>query len=610
MRSSSHRPGRSGTRELRCTDNGDRVRHFDASQHPAGRLGRPHAARSHPVVESFVNPSSLGSRIIMVALGVCFGTAAGLPLAVGDVGAVIALCVVGALLGGLIYLMVPADQRARVALVVALAFALRSAFAALSIVYSVGLGGDGTFRDDQGYAYASQAIARYLHGQPGDCLPPTWCGLRYQFGPFVYLTSGVFFVFGPDIALAEILNSGMGAALVVFAWDLGRRVFPTSTMLPALVIAVAPPLVAFSGLVLKDALAVLLVAVALWATVRFQERGQWRFLFVALAAIEPMLSTRYYAYYALLLTLVVSMVFWCVPRRPELLARLSYRAQVLRVAGSFVLAAAMWVVNGIPSDSFVTPNDVLPRIEQARIGLSEGGRTSYGNPSPQPTGAPTPQPTGAPTPQPTGAPTPQPTGAPTPQPTGAPTPQPTGAPTPQPTGAPTPQPTGAPTPQPTGAPAPTSALAQSEPPRVVGSAAWWTEHGLEGNAGIQVLVRTLQHLPRGVWYALLAPFPWAADRLSDRLVIPDMLMWYLVAVAAPISLWKERRRWRDWFPVAFFSLVLFGLFALAEGNVGTLYRHRAFGVMPFAAILAGPTLVATHRAIRKWLTRDHRYRRS
>jgi len=562
MRSSSHRPGRSGTRELRCTDNGDRVRHFDASQHPAGRLGRPHAARSHPVVESFVNPSSLGSRIIMVALGVCFGTAAGLPLAVGDVGAVIALCVVGALLGGLIYLMVPADQRARVALVVALAFALRSAFAALSIVYSVGLGGDGTFRDDQGYAYASQAIARYLHGQPGDCLPPTWCGLRYQFGPFVYLTSGVFFVFGPDIALAEILNSGMGAALVVFAWDLGRRVFPTSTMLPALVIAVAPPLVAFSGLVLKDALAVLLVAVALWATVRFQERGQWRFLFVALAAIEPMLSTRYYAYYALLLTLVVSMVFWCVPRRPELLARLSYRAQVLRVAGSFVLAAAMWVVNGIPSDSFVTPNDVLPRIEQARIGLSEGGRTSYGNPSPQPTGAPTPQPTGAPTPQPTGA------------------------------------------------PAPTSALAQSEPPRVVGSAAWWTEHGLEGNAGIQVLVRTLQHLPRGVWYALLAPFPWAADRLSDRLVIPDMLMWYLVAVAAPISLWKERRRWRDWFPVAFFSLVLFGLFALAEGNVGTLYRHRAFGVMPFAAILAGPTLVATHRAIRKWLTRDHRYRRS
>ena len=490
----------------------------------------------------------------MVALGVCFGTAAGLPLAVGDVGAVIALCVVGALLGGLIYLMVPADQRARVALVVALAFALRSAFAALSIVYSVGLGGDGTFRDDQGYAYASQAIARYLHGQPGDCLPPTWCGLRYQFGPFVYLTSGVFFVFGPDIALAEILNSGMGAALVVFAWDLGRRVFPTSTMLPALVIAVAPPLVAFSGLVLKDALAVLLVAVALWATVRFQERGQWRFLFVALAAIEPMLSTRYYAYYALLLTLVVSMVFWCVPRRPELLARLSYRAQVLRVAGSFVLAAAMWVVNGIPSDSFVTPNDVLPRIEQARIGLSEGGRTSYGNPSPQPTGAPTPQPTGA--------------------------------------------------------PAPTSALAQSEPPRVVGSAAWWTEHGLEGNAGIQVLVRTLQHLPRGVWYALLAPFPWAADRLSDRLVIPDMLMWYLVAVAAPISLWKERRRWRDWFPVAFFSLVLFGLFALAEGNVGTLYRHRAFGVMPFAAILAGPTLVATHRAIRKWLTRDHRYRRS
>ena len=53
-----------------------------------------------------------------------------------------------------------------------------------------------------------------------------------------------------------------------------------------------------------------------------------------------------------------------------------------------------------------------------------------------------------------------------------------------------------------------------------------------------------------------------------------------------------RSRWQAFLPVAMLAFGLIGLFALFEGNVGTLYRHRAMNVVAPIAVLAGPSLVA------------------
>ena len=43
-----------------------------------------------------------------------------------------------------------------------------------------------------------------------------------------------------------------------------------------------------------------------------------------------------------------------------------------------------------------------------------------------------------------------------------------------------------------------------------------------------------------------------------------------------------------------------GAFVLTEGNVGTLFRHRAM-LIPVTIIIASPGIVVAMRALRRWL---------
>jgi len=84
--------------------------------------------------------------------------------------------------------------------------------------------------------------------------------------------------------------------------------------------------------------------------------------------------------------------------------------------------------------------------------------------------------------------------------------------------------------------------------------------------------------------------------------VPDMLLWYGLLAAVPWTLWRARRQWRSWSPLFLFVGGILLILALTEGNVGTLYRHRAM-VIPFVAVLAAPSLVAAGRWGRARLAR-------
>jgi hypothetical protein len=109
-----------------------------------------------------------------------------------------------------------------------------------------------------------------------------------------------------------------------------------------------------------------------------------------------------------------------------------------------------------------------------------------------------------------------------------------------------------------------------------------------------LVFRTLEYLPFGVAFALFAPFPGSGTQPQDLLPIPEMLVWYVLLVAAAIALWRWRRRWRVLAPIVLFVAGTVLIFALAEGNVGTLYRHRAM-IIPFVALLAAPTIASVFR---------------
>ena len=102
----------------------------------------------------------------------------------------------------------------------------------------------------------------------------------------------------------------------------------------------------------------------------------------------------------------------------------------------------------------------------------------------------------------------------------------------------------------------------------------------EGGYSIQ-----LQTAPRVLPYVLWGPFPWDARGTRQLAVIPETLAWYgLQALVVTAMLRYRRERWRELFlPVAFGGGLVF-VFSLIEGNVGTIYRHRAMLLVPAFAV--------------------------
>ena len=99
----------------------------------------------------------------------------------------------------------------------------------------------------------------------------------------------------------------------------------------------------------------------------------------------------------------------------------------------------------------------------------------------------------------------------------------------------------------------------------------------------------IAHLPRGLTYILLAPFPWE-DSSSTGMTLAriESLLWYpllaLGLIGAVLSL--RLRSQRLSFPLLSGTGSVF-VYALTEGNVGTAYRHRGefvWAVVIFAVV--------------------------
>jgi hypothetical protein len=116
----------------------------------------------------------------------------------------------------------------------------------------------------------------------------------------------------------------------------------------------------------------------------------------------------------------------------------------------------------------------------------------------------------------------------------------------------------------------------------------------EGGWAVQI-----RNLPIVMPYVLWAPFPWAARRASDLAIVPEMVAWYAVQLLALIAvIARGRQHWRELFLPIVFSGGLVFVFSLIEGNVGTIYRHRAMLMPPLFAIAAVGLLV-----VREWWAR-------
>jgi hypothetical protein len=110
--------------------------------------------------------------------------------------------------------------------------------------------------------------------------------------------------------------------------------------------------------------------------------------------------------------------------------------------------------------------------------------------------------------------------------------------------------------------------------------------GFSPEADISTPAKALAFLPVGMTYFFLAPFPWTVANFRQAFTIPEMLFFYslIPPMIRGVMALLRRRLSSALMIVLIGTGVTFG-YAIGQGNVGTIYRHRA-QVLPFYLIFA------------------------
>jgi hypothetical protein len=105
-------------------------------------------------------------------------------------------------------------------------------------------------------------------------------------------------------------------------------------------------------------------------------------------------------------------------------------------------------------------------------------------------------------------------------------------------------------------------------------------------SGLQ-FAETLRFLARGVASYVTIPLPWTAQSRAELAYMPEQIVWYLLAILAPVgALSGFRRDSTVTGLLVSHALVIGAAAAFTGGNVGTLVRHRGLA-LPYLVWLSG-----------------------
>jgi len=80
---------------------------------------------------------------------------------------------------------------------------------------------------------------------------------------------------------------------------------------------------------------------------------------------------------------------------------------------------------------------------------------------------------------------------------------------------------------------------------------------------------------KGLAYALFAPFPWLINNKMTFFASFQMAIYYILSPFVVLGLLiATRYKWRYVLPVLIFIFLIVSMYALFEGNIGTVFRHR------------------------------------
>jgi len=119
---------------------------------------------------------------------------------------------------------------------------------------------------------------------------------------------------------------------------------------------------------------------------------------------------------------------------------------------------------------------------------------------------------------------------------------------------------------------------------------------LGDNVDISTPTKALTYLPVGLLYFYFSPLPWQIGSPRQVLAITDLVVWYAMMPAIFTGIaWMFRSRFRAGLPLLFAVIGISVLYALVEGNIGIIFRHRAQIIVPLC-VMAGVGYARRQRA--------------
>lgn len=102
------------------------------------------------------------------------------------------------------------------------------------------------------------------------------------------------------------------------------------------------------------------------------------------------------------------------------------------------------------------------------------------------------------------------------------------------------------------------------------------DSGFASDADVSTVGGALSLLPIGLLYFFFAPFPWQLGSIRQSLAIPETLFFYTLVpgIVSGIA-FLLRKRLADSIGVLLVTMTVTFGYAIGQGNVGTLYRHKA-----------------------------------
>ena len=223
--------------------------------------------------------------------------------------------------------------------------------------------GDSATYDDGGWLLKLQWEGQGL-------VNPYYSGKVSGWG-FFYLIASIYWIFGHNQLLAQLVNGTIGAITVIVIYAIAKDLFDVEVaQWTARFMAFFPQMVFWSGAIYKDPAIMLCIAVCMFAVVRLNHELTVRYVLLFVGASLALMSLRFYVFY---FVVFATMGTFALSQRRGVAGSLgTYTVLIAVFMAAFSFAAKQETVE--QQRSYFT----LERLQITRSDQAHWGQSSYG----------------------------------------------------------------------------------------------------------------------------------------------------------------------------------------------------------------------------------------